>query len=139
MLPRLSRAPVGLLPGYKLLPQEVVFLCCISQTAHLFFPRRQCYQPTFPILLTYPPPYSRLTIPPVSPSSHTRTFTSCTQSVYPHLLNNFFFFFLKLSIQHFLHLLCFACFYSVFLHFPTLSHLLHLLFSFFFAFPMRVV
>ena len=47
------------------------------------FSRRQCYQPTFPILLTYPPPYLRLTIPPVSPSSHTRTFYFCTQPFYP--------------------------------------------------------
>lgn len=53
VLPRLSRAPVGSPPGYKLLPQEVVFLCCISQGARLF--RRQCYQPTFPPNLTYLP------------------------------------------------------------------------------------
>lgn len=46
MLPRLSRAPVGLPPGYKLLPQEVVFLCCISQGTR-FFPKA--------VLLTYLP------------------------------------------------------------------------------------
>ena len=43
---------LGLPPGYKLLPQEVVFLCCISQRAHLF---PEAVLPTYLPNLTYLP------------------------------------------------------------------------------------
>ena len=78
------------------------------------FSRRQCYQPTFPILLTYPPRYLRLTVSPVSPSSHTSTFTIAHSLFTPSPQSRF-----QTPLLHFLYLLCCARFYFFPLHFLT--------------------
>ena len=133
VLPRLSRAPVGSPPGYKLLPQEVVFLCCISQGARLF--RRQCYQPTFPILLTYPPRYLRLSISPFLSVFLALSYIQLwTQSLYSISWTLFSKLFSTFSPSPFL-----GVFYILFFFISSLFHPLRLLFSFFFTFPVRVI
>jgi hypothetical protein len=126
MLPRLSFAPVRLPPGYKLLPQEVVFLCCISQGTRPFS-WRQYYQPTFPILLTNPPRYLRLTLSPVPPSSHTRTFTFAHNLFTSSLMNLF----IKTLYSTFSpsSMLCVSLFYF-FLHFLTFPSTTFIVFIF---------
>jgi len=129
MLPRLSCAPVGLPPGYKLLPQDVVFLCCISQRA-LLFPK--AVLPTYLPNLTYLPA-----------TLFTINYTTCLSifshpyilllhtAFLPHLVNRVF----ENSLFN-----IFSIFYAlrVFILFPfisPLSHPLHLFFHFSSHFP----
>lgn len=118
MLPRLSRAPVGLPPGYKLLPQEAVFLCCISQGTRLF---PKAVPPTYLPNLTYLPAtlFTINHITSISIFSHSYIHF-CTQAFYPISWIAFS----KLSIQHFppSSMLCVFLFYfSSFPHFPIHS------------------
>jgi len=97
------------------------------------FSRRQCYQPTFPILLTYPPRYLRLTVSPVSPPSHTRTFTFAHSLFLLHLMNPVS----KTLYSTFSPSSMLCMVFILFFFISSLSHPLRLLFSFFFTFPMR--
>jgi hypothetical protein len=79
---------LGLPPGYKLLPQEVVFLCCISQRARLF---PKAVLPTYLPNLTYLPAtlFTINYITCLSIFSHPYIHF-CTQSFLLQLINRFF-------------------------------------------------